>query len=77
MLITLRLSTEFWVIVIANECVYLLCCSTMKERFASLDTRLKQAALVLYKTEGKTLRHVTLPLVVPQIIEAALLAFLL
>ena len=48
---------------------------TVKARVASLDPRLEQAAMDLYATEWQTFRRVTLPLVLPGIAAAALLAF--
>lgn len=48
---------------------------TVKARIASLDPRLEQAAMDLYADERSTFRYVTLPLVLPGIISAGLLAF--
>ena len=48
---------------------------TVKARIASLDPRLEQAAMDLYANEFETFRRVTLPLVMPGIAAAALLAF--
>jgi spermidine/putrescine transport system permease protein len=48
---------------------------TVKARIASLDPRLEQAAMDLYANERDTFRFVTLPLVMPGIAGAALLAF--
>ncbi len=48
---------------------------TVKARIASLDPRLEQAAMDLYANEIETFRRVTLPLVMPGIAGAALLAF--
>ena len=48
---------------------------TVKARIASLDPRLEQAAMDLYANEVETFRRVTLPLVMPGIAGAALLAF--
>lgn len=48
---------------------------TVKARIASLDPRLEQAAMDLYANEFQTFRRVTLPLVMPGIAGAALLAF--
>ena len=48
---------------------------TVKARIASLDPRLEQAAMDLYANERETFRYVTLPLVMPGIAGAALLAF--
>jgi spermidine/putrescine transport system permease protein len=50
---------------------------TVKARIASLDPRLEQAAQDLYANERETFRKVTLPLVMPGIAAAALLAFTL
>jgi spermidine/putrescine transport system permease protein len=47
----------------------------VKARIASLDPRLEQAAMDLYADEVQTFRRVTLPLVAPGILAAALLAF--
>ena len=49
--------------------------TTVKARIASLDPRLEQAAMDLYANEFETFRRVTLPLVMPGIAAAALLAF--
>jgi spermidine/putrescine transport system permease protein len=48
---------------------------TVKARLAGLDPRLEQAAMDLYADERATFRHVTLPLVMPGILAAGLLAF--
>ena len=48
---------------------------TVKARIASLDPRLEQAAMDLYANEVETFRRVTLPLVIPGIAGAPLLAF--
>jgi spermidine/putrescine transport system permease protein len=48
---------------------------TVKARLAGLDPRLEQAAADLYADERATFRYVTLPLVMPGIVSAALLAF--
>lgn len=48
---------------------------TVKARIASLDPRLEQAAQDLYANERETFRKITLPLVLPGIAAAALLAF--
>ncbi len=48
---------------------------TVKARLAGLDSRLEQAAMDLYANEWQTFRLVTLPLALPGIIAAALLAF--
>jgi len=48
---------------------------TVKSRLAGLDSNLEQAAMDLYATEAQTFRKVTLPLVFPGILAAALLSF--
>jgi spermidine/putrescine transport system permease protein len=48
---------------------------TVKARIASLDPRLEQAARDLYANERQTFMKITLPLVMPGIASAALLAF--
>ncbi len=69
-------SLGFWTILIAH---IMFCLSfvvvTVKARIASLDPRLEQAAMDLYANEWQTFRRVTLPLVFPGIMAAALLSF--
>ncbi|GIF77607.1 ABC transporter permease [Asanoa siamensis] len=48
---------------------------TVKARLAGMDARLEEAAMDLYATPAQTFRRVTLPLVLPGIVAAALLAF--
>ncbi|MDI6909059.1 ABC transporter permease [Nocardioides sp.] len=48
---------------------------TVKARLAGMDARLEQAAMDLYANEWQTFRLVTLPLAMPGIVAAALLAF--
>ncbi len=48
---------------------------TVKARLGGMDARLEQAAMDLYANEWQTFRLVTLPLAMPGIIAAALLAF--
>ncbi|MGY0006864.1 ABC transporter permease [Micromonospora sp. I033] len=66
----------FWTIVIAHV---MFCVSfvvvTVKARLAGMDRRLEEAAMDLYATEWQTFRRITLPLVLPGIVAAALLAF--
>ena len=66
----------FWTILIAH---IMFCISfvvvTVKARLAGLDPRLEQAAMDLYADEWQTFRRITLPLVMPGIVSAALLAF--
>jgi spermidine/putrescine transport system permease protein len=76
MFLNLRINPGFWTIVISHV---MFCISfvvvTVKARIASLDPRLEQAAMDLYANERETFRYVTLPLVMPGIAGAALLAF--
>ncbi|SDS16140.1 spermidine/putrescine transport system permease protein [Nocardioides scoriae] len=66
----------FWTILIAH---IMFCLSfvvvTVRARLAGLDDNLEQAAMDLYATEAQTFRRVTLPLVFPGILGAALLSF--
>lgn len=66
----------FWTILIAH---IMFCISfvvvTVKARLSGLDERLEQAAMDLYADEWQTFRRITLPLVMPGIVSAALLAF--
>lgn len=66
----------FWTIVIAHV---MFCLSfvvvTVKARLAGLDPRLQEAAMDLYASETQTFLRVTLPLVMPGIVAAALLSF--
>ncbi len=65
-----------WTILIAH---IMFCLSfvivTVKARLAGLDPRLEQAARDLYANETQTFIRVTLPLVLPGIVAAALLSF--
>jgi spermidine/putrescine transport system permease protein len=78
MFLNFRLNPGFWTIVIAHV---MFCISfvvvTVKARLAGLDPRLEQAAMDLYADEWQTFRRITLPLVAPGILAAALLAFAL
>jgi spermidine/putrescine transport system permease protein len=66
----------FWTILIAHIMfVISFVVVTVKARLSGLDPRLEQAAMDLYADERATFRHVTLPLVAPGIMGAALLAF--
>ncbi|MEU3452760.1 ABC transporter permease [Micromonospora sp. NPDC006766] len=66
----------FWTIVIAHV---MFCVSfvvvTVKARLAGMDRRLEEAAMDLYASEWQTFRRITLPLVLPGIVAAALLSF--
>jgi spermidine/putrescine transport system permease protein len=48
---------------------------TVKARLAGMDSRLEQAAMDLYANEWQTFRLITLPLAMPGIVAAAMLAF--
>ncbi|MGI8434586.1 MAG: ABC transporter permease [Nocardioidaceae bacterium] len=48
---------------------------TVKARLTGMDSRLEQAAMDLYATEWQTFRLITLPLAMPGIVAAAMLAF--
>ena len=76
MFLTFKINPGFTTTVIAHT---MFCISfvvvTVKARIASLDPRLEQAAMDLYANEFETFRRVTLPLVMPGIAAAALLAF--
>jgi spermidine/putrescine transport system permease protein len=48
---------------------------TVKARLAGMDPQLQAAAMDLYANEWQTFRRVTLPLVMPGIVAAALLSF--
>ena len=48
---------------------------TVKARLQGMDPRLEQAAMDLYANEWQTFRRITLPLVFPGILAAALLSF--
>ncbi len=66
----------FWTILIAHIMfVISFVVVTVKARLSGLDPRLEQAAMDLYADERATFRYVTLPLVAPGIMGAALLAF--
>jgi len=74
--LNLGVNPGFWTIVIAHV---MFCISfvvvTVKARIASLDPQMEEAAMDLYATEVQAFRRVTLPLVAPGILGAALLAF--
>jgi spermidine/putrescine transport system permease protein len=69
-------SRGFWTIFIAHV---LFCLSfvvvTVKARLQGLDPSMEQAAMDLYANEWQTFRLITLPLVMPGILAAALLSF--
>jgi len=68
----------FWTIAIAHIMFDIsFVVVTVKARLIGLDPRLEQAAMDLYATPWQTFRRVTLPLVLPGIVAAALLAFAL
>jgi spermidine/putrescine transport system permease protein len=68
----------FWTIAIAHIMFDIsFVVVTVKARLVGLDPKLEQAAMDLYATPWQTLRRVTMPLVAPGILAAALLAFAL
>ena len=71
-----RIPLGFWTIVIAHV---MFCVSfvvvTVRARLAGLDPRLLEAAADLYAGPWQAFRRVTLPLALPGILAAALLAF--
>ena len=76
MFLNLGINPGFWPTVIAHVrfCISFVVV-TVKARIASLDPKLEEAAMDLYASEVETFRKVTLPLVMPGIFGAALLAF--
>ena len=71
-------SLGFWTIVIAHVMFSLsYVVVTVKARLAGMDPTLEKAAADLYATPFETFRRVTLPLVMPGILAAALLSFAL
>ena len=74
--LNLGVATGFWTIVVAH---IMFCVSfvvvTMKARFAGFDRALEEAAMDLGATPWRTFRRVTLPLIAPGVLAAALLAF--
>jgi spermidine/putrescine transport system permease protein len=71
-----RVPLGFWTVMIAHG---MFCVSfvvvTVRARLAGLDPRLQEAAADLYAGPWQTFRRVTLPLTLPGIVAAALLAF--
>ena len=76
--LNLRIAPGYWTIVVAHV---MFCMSfvvvTVKARVASLDPRLEEAAGDLYASPLQTFWRVTLPLLMPGIVAAALLSFAL
>lgn len=71
-------SLGFWTIVIAHIMFSLsYVVVTVKARLAGMDPTLEKAAADLYATPAQTFWRVTLPLVLPGILAAALLSFAL
>ena len=72
----LGLDLGFWTIVLSH---IMFCLSfvvvTVKARIQSLDPRIEEAAQDLYASPVQTFRTVTLPLILPGILGAAMLAF--
>ncbi|MEE6257627.1 ABC transporter permease [Plantactinospora sonchi] len=76
LLVAAGIPQGFWTVVIAHV---MFCVSfvvvTVRARLSGMDSRLEEAALDLYASEWQAFRRVTLPLVLPGIVAAALLAF--
>lgn len=76
--VNMKMPLGFWTILIAH---ITFCLSfvviTVKARLAGFDGRLEEAAMDLYASRWRTFRRVTLPLAMPGIVAAALLAFAL
>jgi spermidine/putrescine transport system permease protein len=76
--LNLGVATGFWTIVIAH---IMFCVSyvvvTMKARLTGFNRTLEEAAMDLGATPFRTFRRVTLPLIAPGIVAAALLSFAL
>jgi spermidine/putrescine transport system permease protein len=72
----LGLNLGFWTIIFSH---IMFCLSfvvvTVKARIQSLDPRVEEAAQDLYASPAQTFRTVTLPLILPGILGAAMLAF--
>ena len=72
----LGLELGFWTIIFSH---IMFCLSfvvvTVKARIQSLDPRIEEAAQDLYASPAQTFRTVTLPLILPGILGAAMLAF--
>ncbi len=66
----------FWTITIAHILFTIsFVVVVVNARLAGLDPRLEQAAMDLYATPVQTFRYVTLPLVLPGVVGAAVLSF--
>jgi spermidine/putrescine transport system permease protein len=76
LLVAARVPLGFWTVVIAHV---MFCISfvvmTVRARLSGMDPRLEEAALDLYASEWQAFLRVTLPLALPGIVAAALLAF--
>ena len=71
-----RFPLGFWTVTIAHIMFTIsFVVVTVKARLQGMDPRLEQAAQDLYATPSATFRYVTLPLVMPGILGAALLGF--
>jgi spermidine/putrescine transport system permease protein len=76
--ITISFSRGFTTILIAHvmfNISYVVV--TVKARMAGFDRRMEEAAMDLYANEFTTFRRITLPLIMPGVMAAALLAFAL
>ncbi|MEO3923635.1 ABC transporter permease [Micromonosporaceae bacterium B7E4] len=76
LLVAAGIPQGFWTVVISHV---MFCVSfvvvTVRARLSGMDSRLEEAAMDLYAGEWQAFRRVTLPLVLPGIVAAALLAF--
>jgi spermidine/putrescine transport system permease protein len=76
--LNLGVQLGFWTIVLAHIMFDIsFVVVTVKARLVGFDRHLEEAAMDLYATPGATFRRVTLPLIAPAILAAALLAFAL
>lgn len=76
--LTMGVATGFWTVVIAHvmfNVSYVVV--TIRARLEGMDTHLEEAAMDLGANEWTTFRRVTLPLILPGVSAAALLAFAL
>jgi len=76
--LNLGVATGFWTIVLAHVAfIVSFVVVTVKARLVGFDRHLEEAAMDLGANEWRTFRRVTLPLIAPGILAAALLGFAL
>jgi spermidine/putrescine transport system permease protein len=76
--VSLDVAPGFWTILVAHVMFNIsFVVVTVKARIAGFDRRLEEAAMDLYAGEWTTFRRITLPMITPGILAAALLAFAL